>query len=461
MDVTIDWAFADARVPGRPVSKIAGDRHRGRDPRQRAHLHQFRGAPLGRRPPHRAPARARGDHRRAGSRRRARSTGRSRTSPSAAPPGSRTATGRRARPPAPCTSTPARDSLALATDVVFDPLVVRRDPARLPHAQDQGRAARPIPERGDAEPARRGRRPDRRPGRRPGRRLHHRAPAPLGRRRAPPPVRAGQPRHPHGADALHLAHGRAPRHAAASTPLRAPEGSLELALTRSRIREWTIDSLFGRGGVHDSVIRVDTAYAEWKGARASGGGTPGLARAARTGGCAFDLAADSLIGFDSLLLAMTQQKRDTSAEARPLTGRAEGRVDLAGSLDSLQADGSLRGRRLRVAADPLAAVHRDLNWLGGAAPAPHRARGRRLDPGPAVGAPAVPAAPWRLRRLARLERRHQPRRRLPLRRHRALVPARRLARCSGSTRCSRGSRVRQYRLEAPVTVGARRIRRRR
>ncbi|HET9039000.1 MAG TPA: translocation/assembly module TamB domain-containing protein [Gemmatimonadales bacterium] len=121
--------------------------------------------------------------------------------------------------------------------------------------------------------------------------------------------------------------------------LRAPEGDLEVALTRSRVREWTIDSLFGRGSVHDSVIRVDTAYAEWQGARASGGGTLGW-RAPRDGRMRFDFAADSLIGFDSLLLAMTQQKRDTSADARPLGGRAEGHVELAGSLDSLLADGA-------------------------------------------------------------------------------------------------------------------------
>ena len=79
--------------------------------------------------------------------------------------------------------------------------------------------------------------------------------------------------------------------------LRAPEGDLELALTRSRIREWTIDSLFGRGGVHDSVIRVDTAYAEWQGARAAGAGALGW-RAPHGGRMRFDLAADSLIGFD-------------------------------------------------------------------------------------------------------------------------------------------------------------------
>ena len=158
------------------------------------------------------------------------------------------------------------------------------------------------------------------------------------------------------------------------------------------MREWTIDSLFGRGGVHDSVIRVDTAYAEWQGARASGGGTLGW-RAPHDGRMRFDLAADSLIGFDSLLLAMTQQKRDTSAEARPLGGRAEGHVELAGSLDSLLADGVGRGRRVRVAADPLAAAHRRRHLARRPAPAAHRARGHRLDPGPAVGAPARRPAP--------------------------------------------------------------------
>jgi hypothetical protein len=149
--------------------------------------------------------------------------------------------------------------------------------------------------------------------------------------------------------------------------LRAPEGELELALTRSRVREWTIDSLFGRGAVHDSVIRVDTAYAKWKAARASGSGTLGW-RAPHTGRMRLDLAADSLIGFDSLLLAMTQQKRDTSADARALGGRGIGRVDLAGSVDSLQADGSFVVEQFewqRIRSPRLTA---SVNWLGGARP---------------------------------------------------------------------------------------------
>ncbi len=149
--------------------------------------------------------------------------------------------------------------------------------------------------------------------------------------------------------------------------LRAPEGELELALTRSRIREWTVDSLFGRGSVRDSVIRVDTAYAEWQGASASGGGTLGW-HAPHDGRMRFVLAADSLIGFDSLLLAVTQQKRDTSADARPLNGRATGRVDLAGSLDSLQAGASFEVAGFewqRIRAPHVAGA---LTWLGGQRP---------------------------------------------------------------------------------------------
>jgi hypothetical protein len=149
--------------------------------------------------------------------------------------------------------------------------------------------------------------------------------------------------------------------------LRAPDGEVELSLTRSRVREWTLDSLFGRGGVHDSVIRVDTAYAEWQGARAAGGGTLGW-RAPHDGRMRFDLAADSLIGFDSLLFAVTRQKRDTSAEARPLSGRAAGRVDLTGSLDSLQADAGFAVEGFewqRIRSPRLTGT---VSWLGGRRP---------------------------------------------------------------------------------------------
>jgi len=149
--------------------------------------------------------------------------------------------------------------------------------------------------------------------------------------------------------------------------LRAPDGNLELSLGRSRVREWIIDSLYGRGTVHDSVIRVDTAYAEWQGARAAGAGTLGWA-APHDGRMRFDLAADSLIGFDSLLLAVTQQARDTAADSRPLGGRATGTVELAGSLDSLRADATAEVygfEWLRLRSPKMTG---SLNWLGGHRP---------------------------------------------------------------------------------------------
>src|SRR5574338_468933 len=122
--------------------------------------------------------------------------------------------------------------------------------------------------------------------------------------------------------------------------LRAPEGSLQLALQRSRIREWNLDTLFTTLAVRDSVIGVDTLYTEWQGARAGGSGTLGWA-GPHTGTMAFHLAADSLVAFDSLLLASTGQVRDPSHTFElPLAGSATGALTLGGNLDSLAILGS-------------------------------------------------------------------------------------------------------------------------
>jgi translocation and assembly module TamB len=149
--------------------------------------------------------------------------------------------------------------------------------------------------------------------------------------------------------------------------LRAPEGELELALTRSRLREWTLDSVFARGRSRDSVITVDTAYAEWQGAAAAGGGSLGWA-APHTGQMAFTLVADSLIGFDSLLLAMTEQKRDTSPDLLPLSGRARGSVRLSGSLDTLDAEGDLAIEGFEFQQGRSPRVTGAFTWTGGQRP---------------------------------------------------------------------------------------------
>ncbi|MGE5090923.1 MAG: translocation/assembly module TamB domain-containing protein [Bacillota bacterium] len=121
--------------------------------------------------------------------------------------------------------------------------------------------------------------------------------------------------------------------------LRAPEGQLLLSLSRSRMREWTIDTVFTRLSVADSVIHLDTLYTEWKGARAGGSGTLGWVRP-HDGTITLQLAADSLTAFDSLALAMSGQVRDSSSRVQlPLSGVATARVQIAGSLDTLRVNG--------------------------------------------------------------------------------------------------------------------------
>jgi translocation and assembly module TamB len=149
--------------------------------------------------------------------------------------------------------------------------------------------------------------------------------------------------------------------------LEAPEGELRLALARSRIREFTLDTVHTVAGVHDSVIRLDTAYALWKGARVGGSGTLGWA-GPHAGQMTFTLAADSLIAFDSLLLASTGQNRNSSPDNRPLSGTAQGGIQLAGSLDTLEMSGDLLLRDLewqRISAPRLTGA---FSWTGGERP---------------------------------------------------------------------------------------------
>ncbi len=151
--------------------------------------------------------------------------------------------------------------------------------------------------------------------------------------------------------------------------LTAPEGQLELALRRSRIREWTIDTLYSRVAVVDSVITLDTLYTEWKGAVASGSGTLGWARP-HDGTITLRLAADSLTAFDSLALALTGQTRNTARrEQRVLAGAATARVAIAGSLDTLRVNGvfGVHGFEFQGLRSP--SDSGTIRYTGGAAPA--------------------------------------------------------------------------------------------
>ncbi|HEU5303383.1 MAG TPA: hypothetical protein VFU40_01955, partial [Gemmatimonadales bacterium] len=147
---------------------------------------------------------------------------------------------------------------------------------------------------------------------------------------------------------------------------RAPEGEIRLVLSPSRLREFTIDSVFAVAGLHDSVIRLDTAYAVWKDATLGGSGTLGWA-APHRGRMSFALRADSLIAFDSLLLAETKATRDPAVDSA-LTGRAAATVQLAGSLDTLDASGDfmLEGVEWQRMRSPQ--VTGAFSWIGGKRP---------------------------------------------------------------------------------------------
>ena len=387
MDLTLDWAFADARVPGHPVSRIAGVGIAGstRDSGLTFTHFEVRRSDVDLRTVRLlAPAviiegRLAAAGTLDGPLRNVTFRGTARQQDGDRPPSTASGT----------VHLDTRfDSLSLSTDVVFDPLSFDGIRRAFPSLKTKGELRGRF--RSEGKLARLAVDAD--------------LTGDLGGVQAQGFVTVLPPRW--GADGLRLRFTRVnlatlgggtlptslagELHATGSIDtMRAPEGELELALTRSRVREWTLDSLFGRGGVHDSVIRVDTSYAKWQGARAAGAGTLGWS-APHEGRMRFDLAADSLIGFDSLLLAVTRQQRDTSADARPLGGRAEGRVELAGSLDSLQADARFAAEDLEWQRIRSPRITGTLNWLGGHRP--------RLAAG--VATDSIRVQQWMLRRSA-------------------------------------------------------------
>lgn len=150
--------------------------------------------------------------------------------------------------------------------------------------------------------------------------------------------------------------------------LHAPEGEVHLSLDGSRIREWTIDSVFTDVAVHDGMIRLDTLYAAWKGAVGRGSGTLGWA-SPHDGTMRFTVAADSLVAFDSLLLAATGLTRDTAAAASPLDGSARLSLQVQGSLDSLAVGGDGVVHDLQFQALRAGEVAGTFEWSGGDRPA--------------------------------------------------------------------------------------------
>jgi hypothetical protein len=147
----------------------------------------------------------------------------------------------------------------------------------------------------------------------------------------------------------------------------APEGSMMLVLGAGAVGGVPVDSAVLAARAAGGVVTVDSAAADAAGIRLDGRGTLGWARPA-DGAMAFTLSADSLTRLDSLAQAVTGFTRDTSANWHTLDGVVRGELGLRGSLDSLEATGSVVVNGLVFEHARLGRLETEFAWQGGARP---------------------------------------------------------------------------------------------
>ncbi len=126
---------------------------------------------------------------------------------------------------------------------------------------------------------------------------------------------------------------------------RVPEGDLELELGPSLVREFRLDTLRVRGSVHDGLIALDTLDGRLARVTVRGSGTLAWRRPG-DGVVRLELASDTLGAFDSLLTRALGLEPDTAREAKRLAGSLRAAVTLGRSLDSLAVEADLTGRGL-------------------------------------------------------------------------------------------------------------------
>ena len=119
-----------------------------------------------------------------------------------------------------------------------------------------------------------------------------------------------------------------------------PEGELQFLLDGGSIRGVPMDSASLKASAREGMLRIDSMSADVGGVHLGGSGTLGW-RSPEKGEMAFELSADSLVRLDSLALALTGLKRDTSSTWRALDGVVSGRLTVRGSLDTLDASGNV------------------------------------------------------------------------------------------------------------------------
>ncbi len=125
----------------------------------------------------------------------------------------------------------------------------------------------------------------------------------------------------------------------------APDGSLALALTAGRLREFRFDSAAAEVTSRDSMITVRGARWFWPGGSATARGSLGWARP-YDGRLEVSAAAGTLAPFDALVTALAEREADSAGVRRPMTGSAEGTATIAGALDGFDLEAEVAAPRL-------------------------------------------------------------------------------------------------------------------
>ena len=147
----------------------------------------------------------------------------------------------------------------------------------------------------------------------------------------------------------------------------APAGELDLVLGPGWFREVHIDSLAARVAVRDSVVRLDSAVVTWAGGEARANGTLGWARP-YDGELNLGMLSSSVATFDSLAMALAGLEPDPTGRRERLDGAFEGHVTLRGALDSLDVRAEGGATAFRFAGFHVPTMKGQLGWRGGPRP---------------------------------------------------------------------------------------------